>query len=287
MLARVAWQPARAEDSAVLHSSDSCARSAFRVVIDVGHTATSPGADSARGVPEYEFNLQLADAITQSLHEAGFDKTVRLVTSGTRVTSLFERAASANHLKADLFISIHHDSVPDNLKEAWQYDGKKRPYSDRFSGYAIFVSNDNVDAADSSSFGRSLGQELQKRGLRYTPHYTFPLMGRYRHDLIDEEAGVYRYDHLIVLHSTRMPAVLLEAGSIINRLEELELATPERRSTVAQAVTAAVEEFCTVRELAVTGQLPANNLARGPTKASRAIKRATLPHRKHISSAKT
>ena len=160
MLARVAWQPARAEDSAVLHSSDSCARSAFRVVIDVGHTATSPGADSARGVPEYEFNLQLADAITQSLHEAGFDKTVRLVTSGTRVTSLFERAASANHLKADLFISIHHDSVPDNLKETWQYDGKKRPYSDRFSGYAIFVSNDNVDAAGSSSFGRSLGQEL-------------------------------------------------------------------------------------------------------------------------------
>ena len=84
-----------------------------------------------------------------------------------------------------------------------------------------------------------------------------------------------------------MPAVLLEAGSIINRLEELELATPERRSTVAQAVTAAVEEFCTVRELAVTGQLPANNLARGATKAWRAIKRATLPHRKLISSAKT
>jgi N-acetylmuramoyl-L-alanine amidase len=287
MLAGVTWQPARAENSAVLNSSDACARSAFRVVIDVGHTATSPGADSARGAPEYEFNLQLADVITQLLREAGFDKTVRLVTSGTRVTSLFERAASANHLKADLFISIHHDSVPDNLKETWQYDKKKRPYSDRFSGYAIFVSNHNVDAAGSLSFGRSLGQELQKRGLRYTPHYTFPLMGRYRHDLIDEEAGVYRYDHLIVLHSTRMPAVLLEAGSIINRLEELELAIPERRSTVAQAVTAAVEKFCTVHELAVTGQLPANNLARGAIKASRAIKRATLPHRKHVRSTKT
>jgi N-acetylmuramoyl-L-alanine amidase len=287
MLAGVTWHPADAEDSPVLHSNDSCARSAFRVVIDVGHTATSPGADSARGVPEYEFNLQLADVITQSLHEAGFDKTVRLVTSGTRVTSLFERAASANHLKAELFISIHHDSVPDNLKETWQYDGKKRPYSDRFSGYAIFVSNHNVDAAGSLSFGQSLGQELQKHGLRYTPHYTFPLMGRYRHDLIDEEAGVYRYDHLIVLHSTRMPAVLLEAGSIINRQEELELVTSERRLTIAQAVTTAVEEFCTVRELAVTGQLPANNLARGATKAWRAIKRATLPHRKHIRSAKT
>ena len=253
----------RAEDPATQHASDSgsCARSAFRVLIDVGHTATSPGADSARGMPEYEFNLKLADAIAQSLREAGFDKTVRLVTSGTRLTSLFQRAASANNLHGDLFISIHHDLVPDNLKETWQYEGKKYSYSDRFSGYAIFVSNDNVDRASSLAFGHSLGQELQKRGLHYTPHYTLPLMGRYRHELIDEEAGVYRYDHLIVLHSTRMPAVLLEAGSIINRQEELELATPERRLMVAEAVTAAVEEFCASQGQAVAGRPPASNPA--------------------------
>ena len=48
-----------------------------------------------------------------------------------------------------------------------------------------------------------------------------------------------------------MPAVLLEAGSIVNRQEELELATPERRLMVAEAVTAAVEEFCASR-----GKLP-------------------------------
>ena len=111
------------------HGSDSgsCARSAFRVLIDVGHTATSPGADSARGVPEYEFNLKLADVIAQSLRDAGFDKTVRLVTGGSRLTSLFQRAASANNLHGDLFISIHHDSVPDNLKETWQYEGRNIP----------------------------------------------------------------------------------------------------------------------------------------------------------------
>ena len=262
-LAGTALQPVRAEDSATQHGGDGgiCARSEFRVLIDVGHTATSPGADSARGVPEYDFNLKLADVIAQSLHEAGFDKTVRLVTSGTRLTSLFQRAASANNLHGDLFISIHHDSVPDNLKETWQYEGKKNSYSDRFSGYAIFVSNDNADRAGSLAFGHSLGQELQKHGLRYTPHYTLPLMGRYRHELIDEEAGVYRYDHLIVLHSTHMPAVLLEAGSIVNRQEELELATPERRLMVAEAVTAAVEEFCASRGQAVAGQPPASNPA--------------------------
>ena len=88
MLAGSAWQQVRAEDTATQHAADSggCARSAFRVLIDVGHTATSPGADSARGVPEYEFNLKLAEVIAQSLHEAGFDKTVRLVTSGKKLS---------------------------------------------------------------------------------------------------------------------------------------------------------------------------------------------------------
>src|SRR5262249_1675814 len=154
ILSSAGWQPANAEESIVQHASDgsSCTRSAFRVLVDVGHTATSPGADSARGVPEYDFNLKLADSVAQSLHEAGFDKAVRLVTSGSRIASLFQRSANANNLQADLFISIHHDSVPDELKETWQYEGKKHSYSDRFSGYAIFVSHDNMDRIASRAF---------------------------------------------------------------------------------------------------------------------------------------
>ena len=290
MLAGTAWKPVRAEDTATQHAADSgsCARSTFRVLIDVGHTATSPGADSARGVPEYDFNLKLADVIAQSLHEAGFDKTVRLVTGGSKLTSLFHRVESANNLHGDLFISVHHDLVPDNLKESWQYEGKKHSYSDRFSGYAIFVSNDNADWADSLAFGHTLGQELQKRGLRYTPHYTLSLMGRYRHELIDEEAGVYRYDHLIVLRTARMPAVLLEAGSIINRQEELEFATPERRLMVAEAVAAAVEDFCASRGQAVAGRPPVSNpTSVAITAPSRGIRPASLPRHKRIHSAKT
>jgi N-acetylmuramoyl-L-alanine amidase len=288
ILVGAAWQAVHAQDSATQHASGTCARSAFRVLIDVGHTATSPGADSARGVPEYEFNLKLADVIAQSLREAGFDKSVRLITSGAKLPSLFQRVASANNLHADLLISVHHDSVPDNLKEAWQYEGKKNYYSDRFSGYAIFVSNDNADRAGSLEFGHSLGQELQKRGLHYTPHYTLPLMGRYRHELVDAGAGVYRYDHLIVLHSTRMPAVLLESGSIVNRQEEFELATPERRLIVAEAVTAAVEEFCTSRGEAVAGRPPTRNPASVAIIApSKGIRPASLSRHKRIHAAKT
>ncbi len=241
-------QPAQSTEPAPRAAKPaSCQRSAFRAVVDVGHTVEVPGAISARGVPEYAFNLQLADAVKQALVDAGFDKTVRLVTATAPWTGLVERAMSANTMHADLFISIHHDSVPDYLLETWEYQGQENHFSDRFKGYAIFVSNDNADRAGSLQFGRFLGEELQARGLPYTPHYTLPLMGKYRRELVDADAGIYRYDQLIVLRETRMPAVLLEAGSIVNRQEELQLASPARRSRISAAVTAAVEDFCTAR----------------------------------------
>ena len=64
----------------------SCTRVDFRVVLDVGHTAKSPGAKSARGVDEFDFNLRLARQIYQALLEAGFAKTVLMVTEGRAIT---------------------------------------------------------------------------------------------------------------------------------------------------------------------------------------------------------
>ena len=69
-----------------------------------------------------------------------------------------------------------------------------------YPGYAIFISNENADPAGSLRFGHLLGRELERRSLYYTPHYTLALMGHRRRILVDSEAGVYRYDELIVLH---------------------------------------------------------------------------------------
>lgn len=226
---------------------DDCARANFRVVVDVGHTVAVPGAMSARGVPEYTFNLALATKIKDALTAAGFTQTTLLITTTAPWRGLFERAARANAMHANLFIAIHHDSVPDNLLKTWQYQGQNQQYNDDYPGYALFISNDNADRAGSLQFGSLLGKELQARGLNYTPHYTLPIMGHRRRELIDAKAGVYRYDQLIVLRATRMPAVLLEAGSIVNRDEELKLATPERQAATSAAVAAAVEDFCAAR----------------------------------------
>jgi N-acetylmuramoyl-L-alanine amidase len=224
-----------------------CEPSSFRTVVDVGHTVEKPGARSARGVGEYEFNLRLATLVEQKLRDAGFDKTVLLVTIEAPRAGLFKRAAYANGLPADLFLSIHHDSVPDRFLEKWEYEGEQRSFSDRFKGHAIFVSRDNGARKGSLLFAKLLGQQLKDRDLLYTRHYTDPIMGSRKRELLDASAGVYSYDELIVLKETRMPAVLLEAGSIINRDEELAMASPERQALISDAITDAVKAFCKSR----------------------------------------
>jgi len=230
---------ARADDKPA-----SCARADFRVVLDVGHTSESPGAKSARGLDEYDFNLRLAKVIDQALRDAGFAKTVLMVTGGPGVRSMYVRVARANELDANLLLSIHHDSVPNMFLQKWDFNGKAETYSDRFKGHSIFVSDDNADLKDSLLFGHMLGEQLKKRGLQFTPHYTESFMGHYQHKLLDADAGVYRYDTLFVLKKTNMPAVLLEAGSIANRDEELVMASPERQQLIAAAVVDAVDSFC-------------------------------------------
>jgi N-acetylmuramoyl-L-alanine amidase len=221
-----------------------CARDKFRVVLDVGHTADAPGASSARGVDEYVFNLRLAKVIDQKMIDAGFNKTVLMVTGGPGNKSMYERVGRANGLSPDLLLSIHHDSVPDKFKEKWEYDGKPAVFSDQFSGHSIFVSDNNVHLQESLLFGHLLGEQLKSRGMQYTPHYTKSFMGRYQRQLLDADAGVYRYDTLFVLKKSQMPAVLLEAGSIVNRDEELLMASPERQLQISAAVIDAVDAFC-------------------------------------------
>jgi N-acetylmuramoyl-L-alanine amidase len=224
-----------------------CERSTFRVVLDVGHTRQSDGAMSARNVPEFDFNLRLAKRIVEKLKAEGFAETSLLVTEGKARPSLFMRVAAANHLGANLFLSIHHDSVPDRLLEDWEFEGKKSHYSDRFSGYSLFVSRDNPQFEVSLMFAQLLGKQIKAGGLQYAKQYTLPIMGRFQRKLLDKDVGVYRYDELVVLRKTLMPAVLLEAGSIINRDEELVMNSPERQDVIITAVAEALKAFCDAR----------------------------------------
>ena len=236
--------------------ASTCVPAKFRIVLDVGHTAESEGATSSRNVPEFSFNLRLAQQIVEKLKAEGFAETRLLVTEGKAKPSLFKRVAVANDLNADLFLSVHHDSVPNKFLEDWEFEGQKAHFSDRFSGYSVFVSHINPEFKTSLAFAELIGKEMKAKGLQFAQQYTMAIMGHYQHPLLDKETGVYAYDELVVLRKTNMPAVLLEAGSIINRDEELKMDSPERRDTVSSAVVSAVKDFCGPQ--ATSSAAPAN-----------------------------
>ncbi len=229
-----------------LAPATKCEPAKLRIAVDVGHTRESDGAMSARNVSEYSFNLNLARRVVQKLKSEGFAETKLLITEGKARPSLIRRVASANGMKADIFLSIHHDSVPDKFKETWEFEGRKLEYSDRFSGYSLFVSKENPHFETSFQLARLIGQQLKAKNLKYADQYASAIMGRYRHDLLDKDVGVYRYDHLVVLMRTQMPAVLLEAGSIINRDEEVQMTSPERQDMITSSVASAFKRFCGV-----------------------------------------
>ena len=239
--------PVHLSPAALKPAANRCDPAKFRIVLDVGHTAESEGAISARNVSEFVYNLRLARRIEEKLKAEGFAETRLLLTEGKARRSLVKRVDAANDLRADLLLSIHHDSVPNKFLEDWEFEGKKSRFSDRFSGYSVFVSRSNPDFKTSLSFAELIGKEMKAQGLDYAQQYSQPIMGRYQRELLNKETGVYRYDELIVLRKTRMAAVLLEAGSIINRDEELKMGSQQRRDIISSGVTAALKTFCEPR----------------------------------------
>ena len=245
-----AWAASAIDATVPASARSKCDRARFRIVLDVGHTAESYGAMSARRIPEFEYNLNLGKRIDAQLKADGFAETVLLVTEGKARPSLMKRVAVANKKGADLLVSIHHDSVPGIYVEKWEFEGKKSTFNDLFGGYSVFVSKQNPHFRESLRFARLLGNQMASKELQFARQYDQWFMGKYQRELLDIEAGVYRYDQLIVLRKTKMPAVLLESGSIINRDEELVMASDEHKNKVAAAVSSAAAEYCDTRETA-------------------------------------
>ena len=193
------------------------------MLIDVGHTPEDPGAISAHGNPEYGYNLALANAAMTQLVDAGFRQTTLLLAKGKGYGQLAHRAEIANRVAPDLLISIHHDLTRERYIRRWEFAGVERNYSDKFSGHSLFVSLKNRFYKQSVDFAKLLGRELAAKGLQFTPQHAEDIPTA-RLPLVDAELGVYRYDNLVVLKDVHVPAVLFEAGLIINRKDELVLA---------------------------------------------------------------
>ena len=79
------------------------------VCIDPGHGGKKWGAVSPGGIREKEINLRLAKRVGELLKKKGI--TVVLTRDEDRTTDLYERIEFAREHSADLFLSLHYNSV--------------------------------------------------------------------------------------------------------------------------------------------------------------------------------
>jgi N-acetylmuramoyl-L-alanine amidase len=203
------------------------------VAIDVGHSKAHPGATSARGQVEFQFNQALA----QSIYEGFSAKKIAAVQIGHKGTLLHltDRTSAAEKAGATFFLSVHHDSVQPHYLKSWQWQGKTQQYSDQFSGFSLFVSRKNPQFTASLQCASRIGAALKQKGLQPSPHHAEAIEGEAK-TWADQDNGVYYYDNLVVLKTATVPAVLLEAGVLVNREEELKLQTTDLRHAITEAV---------------------------------------------------
>jgi len=191
------------------------------VAVDVGHYAAEPGVISASGRPEFEYNLDLARRVKGELEGHGLQ--VRLIGERGDYAVLHHRTRDA--AGADLFLSIHHDSVKERLL----------PRAAEFAGFSLFVSRGNPQSDRSLACASAIGARLRAAGFTPSRYHADAVLGEDR-PFADEANGVHFYDNLAVGKTARMASVLVEAGVIVNPAEDARMREPAVQARMARAV---------------------------------------------------
>lgn len=213
----------------------------FVMVLDPGHTPQQRGALGVKGIHEVSYNDALSAKLAKALQANGVQ--VVLTRTPTEEISLDGRADLANARHADLFLAVHHDSAQLKYLTKTEVNGAPAYQTIQpIAGYSIFVSQRNPQFAQSQQFAQLLGQSIRALGRPPTLHHAEPIAGENR-ELLDAHLGIYRFDELLVLRKTTVPAVLLEVGVIVDAADEKYVADGAKQDAIVQAVVAAVEKF--------------------------------------------
>ena len=213
------------------------------VVIDAGHGGKDPGA---QGQTRFEKDVTLAAA--KSLRDQ-LNATGRYHVVLTRDTDVFvplqERVRIARRANADLFISLHADSLPDpSVQGATVYTlsdkGVDRAARGVFGKPDYFL---NVDLpGQDPAVNRILLDLTQRETNNRSSVFASRLLDR-----IGERTPLLRRSHrdagFVVLLAPDVPAVLLEMGFITNAADERRLADAKARRTLMGGVAEAIDSY--------------------------------------------
>jgi len=217
------------------------------VVIDAGHGGHDPGAGRPP-LTEKLLTLGLALALRDELLRGGGVR-VAMTRDDDRFLLLPERSGLARRLNADLFISIHADSVEGNgeARGASVYTLSERGTSETAARLAARENRadtvNGVSLASTSDAVSAILVDLSQREAQAKSEEFARLILR-------EAAGAMRFHDrevqsaaFVVLKSPDMPSALFESGYISNPEEAAMLASPEGQSAFARVTAKAVRTY--------------------------------------------
>ena len=164
-----------------------------RIVVDAGHGGEDPGA-MYQGRKEKDDNLALAMAVGNILKKNEVD-VVYTRTDDVYQTP-FQKAQAANQAGADLFLSLHRNSSPEN---------------NQYSGVESLV---YAEQGIKKELAENINRELEKAGF--------------------QNLGIRERPGLVVFRRTKMPAVLVEVGFINTEADNQTL--DQNFDAVAQSI---------------------------------------------------
>ena len=203
------------------------------IVLDPGHGGRESGARGADGTAEKSVALKLAELIAAELQR---DYKVTLTRTDDYHVGLDQRTALANHLKADVFVSLHTGgSFVYSTAGAliYYYQNASKPSSSRGANSALPDEGENMPIP----WSRVQSSYTEKsRILAHIISSRFNTLNSIKNIRVQGAP-------LAVLQGAHMPAILIEAGYLTNPAEEKNLQNNRFLTDVAAQISRGIEDF--------------------------------------------
>ncbi|MBP5769875.1 MAG: N-acetylmuramoyl-L-alanine amidase [Bacteroidaceae bacterium] len=240
---------------AVLRASGGSAAEAsstFTLVLDAGHGGKDPGALGRGKGREKDINLAVTLAVGKLVEQNLKDVKVVYTRKTDTFVELDERANIANRAKADLFVSIHTNALPnkkvytgsetytlgmhraaDNLDVAKRENEAimlEKDYQSRYEGF-------DPKSAESYIIFEFMQDKNMERSIRMATLVQQQLRSAGRPDKGVHQAG------FLVLRATSMPSCLIELGYITTASEETYLTSSRGVNELSTAIYKAIRKY--------------------------------------------
>ena len=203
------------------------------IVLDPGHGGRNSGSKGPSGTYEKTVTLTLAHIIASEL---GDKYKVFLTRTDDYGMDISSRTSKANHLKADLFISIHAGGS--FLHTA---SGLSIFYYQRISESALMIKPETIKSLGSNNLN-AFWDDIQNQYIEKSRD-----LARLIQKSIQDQIKYLKYETggapLLVLSGADMPAILLEIGYLTNPAEEKALQNLDFLSDLAKGIANGIVVF--------------------------------------------